>query len=292
MTGKATKNYRMPEAMLPPIGSSYQRIAIDHKASSFTMNDMLVDKDRMSNVIILGAFRNRVMNNEVNWSNRECWSPDGERGIPDPGFPVSESNFPDDYVNDIIDGKIKDRLECGSCIFSNWNPNPTNPRKSVRPRCALQVVMPMLIPPQVRLSELESMEIFTGSLAPDASTPMYTLGFAYFQKSAEGPSVKYIKRYAKEGVPMYSTFSAIALNSNIGGTGAGNAGFRYSTPAFARGHDVPEMFYIELSRIYNDVKRRAQTPVARKPVPKATGGMLSVPTVETDNSVYTGGFFK
>lgn len=284
-------------AGMPSPGTKPVRVSIDHNYGLLLVNDFEIDKDVSSRIISLGVIRNRVMFSGEYGSGSstlECSSKDGENGFPTIHFPVGESAFTDDFAIQAKDAVKSGEyngdkaLPCASCNFRKWEKDPLSSRKSKRPRCTLQMVIPMLIPPKEKYSMAD---VLRHTAAYDKMTPSerkekcYTLGVAYYQKSAEGPAADFVNAFAKMKMPMYSCLTILTHKVNLG------SGFRYSVPQFKMGEKTPETFHPLLSRMYKEVIKELSDPRPPPPLPRPSGGMLSV-AAEEPLKTYTGSFFS
>ena len=248
------------EYKLPPLDAPIKRITISHSDGKWMLNDGPLTRWQYEKVIMLGMTYSRIFF-ELN-NVPACRSSDGEYGNPSEMFPAHRSNFPPDHIEEAMAGKTQ--LSCGACVFGKWSSDPYLPRKSKRPECVLQIMVPLLVPPRV-----------------DAVDEPFILASCAFQRSAEQPIVNHMRNFANRGVPSYSVFTELLLDINLGN------GFKYSVPKFKEGSNTSLGLWPYFSALFASAKSRLNAPPA--PKQKKEGGMLSVE--DTLPATYTGGFF-
>ena len=257
------------QATLPKIDDPILRITISHSDGNWMLNDEPLYREQWGAAIMLGVAYTRVLfptgGDPIpeGYSTRTpaCHSRNGSEGLPTATFPELRSNF---SPVDIVDARRGHKvLDCGACVFAKWTHDPLSPRKSKRPECVLQVNIPVLVPPANGTGEF------------------YSIGIMALQRSAEQPAISYMRDFARRGKPLYSVYTTMILNVNLGG------GYKYSVPTFKSHAITPEVYWPYFSALLARAKRQITAPPAS--VRKKEGGMLSVE--DTPPATYTGGFF-
>jgi hypothetical protein len=211
------------------------RLQLDHKKAVFRDNLSKEEFPELK-VVILGLVKQRIMwDDDVEEGDKpQCKSPDFENGFPQPRtdipypkqFPWDRSNFrkedfpPEQGINNLI------TLPCNSCAFAQWGKDPRS-GKATPPPCSEQHTYPLLY-------------------TTDDET--WTLAIATFQRTGIKPSKSYISSFAQSGMPMFTSYTTLSLNSMSRGT------VEYAVPVFRKGDQTNRDMWGQYADQYRQIR--------------------------------------